>query len=161
MKKMLFAVLFGVMCVVVMTNCDGKMSAKAYNDAVVGILDRFQKYYEEQFDRLTTEGISQAESKSIYDSLAFYTEKWCADIDKMKYPDNAADFHQAIVNYFTYQKDTLLPAVQKMVSCEPGSEPWGHATREYGKLVDRDTELNDAAQDAQEVFAKSINMRLE
>ena len=159
MKKMLITVL-GVMCVAVMVNCDGKMSPEAYNEAVVGIHTKFLRYYEEQFDKLTQEGISQTESKSIYDSLALKTEQWCASIHELKHPDKAANFHQAIVNYFTYQKDTLMPAIQKIVSFEPGSEQWVNATNEYDKLVERDTELNNAAQDVQEAFAKSIDMTL-
>jgi hypothetical protein len=160
--KRIYLAFIGAVVMFSLNGCSGgsgKMSSEKYNEAVVAIHTAAAKYYQKVMTKVGDESLSQEQKQLLADSVGIKTTEWYNQLNELKYPDVAQDLHTSLVSYLAFEKDSVVPVIQKLI-LSADEKSYNETIEVFNKLVDRDDALNDAASKAQEEFAKKINMKL-
>ncbi|GHV55872.1 hypothetical protein FACS1894182_01170 [Bacteroidia bacterium] len=138
------------------------MSPSVYNEAIVKLHDNSFNYLNEKQEQIFDyENTSKEQATQIIDSLGIKFDEYVKYLDKIQYPDKAADWHKSTTQLITYVKDSIIPLYSETLKFEPESKDWYSLWKEVDKRTNgRANQLENQMIKEQEKFARAVNQRL-
>ena len=159
MKK-LAVILVSVVVVTLINSCSGQLSPTAYNERVIAMHGKAYDVFNENMERLYEHKISAEESQLLIDSLNMKYEGYINQLNEMKYPDGAENFQKAILELFTFTKDSIFTLFQETLQYEPESKQWYKVWREIDVRIKHGEKLEDKIEAEQKAFAAKSGYQL-
>jgi hypothetical protein len=144
-------------------SCSDKMSPETYNERVVKLHAESFNYLHPRMEQIFDfQNTSKEQATQIVDSLNARFADCLKELDEMKYPDKAADWHKVTTQLFNYVKDSVVALYGETLKLEPESEEWNQVWNEIvRRLKDRADEIEDRMIAEQQKFANTVGKRLQ
>jgi len=144
----------------VLSSCSGKMSPTAYNDKIVGMEPQTFTKLSDLLGELNDQSITNDVAKKTIDSLVISFDKSNKELAAIKYPDKAEALQNAVIAFFKYGSDKMLPALKDVVSHEQGSDEYNNAWNKLVDLRDEGLKLEQTVFDEQAKFAQASGFQI-
>jgi len=131
MKKVFFAL---TLAVIIFSSCGGgTLSLSSYNERAIAIFNSGAEKWAAEREIVFEHELSKEETAKLLEELSASIDESIEKTSKLKYPEDAKEFHESILNLYQFQKETLMPLLEKTQEFEPESREWYAVWREFDK----------------------------
>jgi len=158
MKKVFFAL---TLAVIMFNSCgDGTLSLASYNQRAIAVFNAASEKWVTEREIVYEHKLSKEETAKLLEGLSTSLDEAIEKTSKLKYPEDAKDFHEAILNLYQFQKETLMPLLEKSQEFEPDSKEWYATWREFDKETGKVDKMLREMEKLQKELAEKAGVKL-
>jgi hypothetical protein len=142
--------------------CDGitKMSLTSYHEKVVAKFNVASEKMAVDREKIYEHNLSKEENQAVIDDLNQCLDECITMMDGLNYPDDAKDFHEAMLGLYHFEKDSIMPLLSKTLEFQPESRQWYDVWNEFDKRNRRVDEMLTVMEKRQEELATKAGQQV-
>ena len=158
MKKVFFVL---TLAVIMFSSCGGgTLSLSSYNERAIAIFNPASEKWVTEREIVFEHELSKEETAKLIEGLSTSLDDAIEKTSKLKYPEDAKAFHESILNLYQFQKETLMPLLEKTQEFEPESSEWYAVWREFDKETGKVEKMLREMEKLQKELAAKAGVKL-
>ncbi len=160
MKRVFFTL---SLIALIFTSCgggNGTLSLMSYNEKAITIFNAVSEKMATEREVLFEHNLSKEENAKLLEGLNASLDDAIAKTNELKYPEDAKEFHESIMELYKFQKETIMPLLTKTQEFEPESDEWYAVWRQFDAETTKVDGMLQKMGQLQEELAKKANAKL-
>ncbi len=138
----------------------GTLSLMDYNEKAITIFNAASEKMATEREIIFEHKQSKEENAKTLTGLNTSLDEAMAKTSELKYPEDAKAFHDSLMGLYKFQKETIMPLLQKTQEFEPESDEWYAVWREFDTQTEKVDVMLDDMGKLQEELATKANATL-